>query len=205
MYGCAGLTTCLKGRIIKRDRFGQMSSSSSTSLGKILANSKEQVTINEDVLSIAEVSVSPFAFIDTIRVMNFQQLWRDDQPACYDTLEELELLEHPKGAHIIVKIRSVSLPAIRSHSIRGLHVFRLTPVDPSIAGVREHDHYCWRPEESSKDEYKPSMMVFSGEAMIIQAWYGPRFGGDRVEHFVVVEFEGDVFLKSKVGEMTLTD
>lgn len=140
------------------------------------------------------------------------QLWRNDMPTSFSGLAEKKLLEYPRGANIHLMITKTPLYTADSSSttpthasIRGIHVFRVTPVDPCDAGAREDGYFYWRSEDKLEEEYsrmrKPEMEVTYTDVIDVMAWNGPRFGGRQVEHFVVVEFEGGVFLKSQVTEM----
>jgi hypothetical protein len=72
--------------------------------------------------------------------------------------------------------------------------WRSTTRDELLPGERRRKKITFRP---SKDNN------FAGDIIDIAAAYGPRFGGKRVEYIVVIEFEGNIYLKSKLETMEI--
>lgn len=81
--------------------------------------------------------------------------------------------------------------------ICGVHIIRLTPVEPSEAGAREDDYYTW-----TKDALRVNHDL-EDSVIIIKGWCGPRFGGLKleVEYVAIIEFEDEVYLKSNICTM----
>lgn len=197
-----------------------MSSLSICSIGQVLTKAEKEVLVNEDKLSMAEVSVCISSFGNNARLKERKkkQLWRNDMPTCYNSPEELELLEYPRGANMQLTISRHAWDASSTDPskaepaydlIQNVHVFRVTPVDAQDAGTREDSHFCWSSEnklhEGCLRMRQPGMKItYDPQANLISilACHGPRFGGEQVEYFVVVEFSGGVFLKSNVANMT---
>jgi hypothetical protein len=138
-------------------------------------------------------------------------------PSIYTTPEESQRIAYPRAAHIVLQIASEGSPnSLNDPSlldqIVGLHIFRLVPVDPSLAGVQEDANFSWtirdhgHKEATAEVSWEPTIEITYNdreEMVQVAAGYGPRMGGKKVEYVAVVEFQGKVFLKSKAEKLQI--